>query len=132
MADTEHRQKVSLVTGGGRGIGAAIARKLAGMGARVIICGRTEATLRTTADQIRSVGGQCEPLLCDVADWNSVAALAGRIQSEFGRLDILINNAAIGGFGGPLHKMPIEQWDSLMNTNLRGVFYGTQATPGET
>jgi len=127
MADTELREKVSLITGGGRGIGAAIARRLAALGSTVIICGRTEATLRATADQIRSAGGHCEPMLCDVADWNSVAALAGRTQSTFGRLDILVNNAAIGGFGGPLHKMPLEQWDSLMNTNLRGVFYTIRA-----
>src|SRR5262245_9849738 len=127
MADTELREKVSLITGGGRGIGAAIARKLAGMGAQVIICSRTEATLRATADQIRSAGSQCETIVCDVADWNSVSALATRIQAVFGRLDILVNNAAIGGFGGPLHKMPLEQWDSLMNTNLRGVFYAIRA-----
>jgi NAD(P)-dependent dehydrogenase (short-subunit alcohol dehydrogenase family) len=62
-----------------------------------------------------------------VADWNSVAALAARIQQTFARLDILVNNAGASGFGGPLHTMPAEKWDTIMNTNLRGVFYNLRA-----
>jgi 3-oxoacyl-[acyl-carrier protein] reductase len=62
-----------------------------------------------------------------VADWNSVAALAQRVQKTFGRLDILVNNAGIGTFGGPLHTMPIDKWDAMFNTNLRGVFYMVRA-----
>jgi 3-oxoacyl-[acyl-carrier protein] reductase len=119
--------KVALVTGGGRGIGAAIALKLASLGATTIVCGRTLARLQHTAGQIRAAGGQGEAMACDVADWNSVAALAEKIQSTFGRLDILVNNAGIGSFGGPLHTMPPEKWDPILNTNLRGVFYMIRA-----
>jgi 3-oxoacyl-[acyl-carrier protein] reductase len=119
--------KIALVTGGGRGIGAAIALKLASLGATTIVCGRTLARLQHTAGQIRSAGGQGEAMACDVADWNSVAALAEKIQSTFGRLDILVNNAGIGSFGGPLHTMPPEKWDPILNTNLRGVFYMIRA-----
>jgi len=119
--------KTALVTGGGRGIGAAIAIKLAGLGATTIVCGRTLARLQHTAGQIRSAGGQGEAMACDVADWNSVAALAERIQKTFGRLDILVNNAGIGWSGGPLHTMPPEKWDPVLNTNLRGVFYTIRA-----
>jgi NAD(P)-dependent dehydrogenase (short-subunit alcohol dehydrogenase family) len=119
--------KTALVTGGGRGIGAAIALRLAGLGATTIVCGRTLARLQHTAGQIRSAGGQSEALACDVADWNSVAALAERVQKTFGRLDILVNNAGIGAFGGPLHTMPTEKWDATFNTNLRGVFYTIRA-----
>jgi NAD(P)-dependent dehydrogenase (short-subunit alcohol dehydrogenase family) len=119
--------KMALVTGGGRGIGAAIALKLASLGATTIVCGRTLARLQHTAGQIRSAGGQGEAMACDVADWNSVAALAEKIQSTFGRLDILVNNAGIGSFGGPLHTMPPEKWDPILNTNLRGVFYMIRA-----
>ena len=119
--------KIALVTGGGRGIGAAIAIRLAGLGATTIVCGRTLARLQHTAGQIRSAGGQSEAMACDVADWNSVAALAERIQKTFGRLDILINNAGVGTFGGPLHTMPTEKWDAIFNTNLRGVFYMVRA-----
>jgi 3-oxoacyl-[acyl-carrier protein] reductase len=114
--------KIALVTGGGRGIGAAIARKLAGLGATIVICGRQKAPLEQTAKEI-----QGEPVVCDVADWNAVAALAQRIKDTFSRLDILVNNAGIGGFGGPLHTMPLENWDSVLNVNLRGVFYTVRA-----
>ena len=94
--------KVALVTGAGRGIGAAIALRLAGLGATTIVCGRTLARLQHTAGQIRSSGGQAEAITCDVADWKSVAALAERVQKTCGQLDILVNNAGIGGYGGPL------------------------------
>jgi 3-oxoacyl-[acyl-carrier protein] reductase len=119
--------KIALITGGGRGIGAAIALKLAGLGATTVVCGRTLARLQHTAGQIRSAGGQGEAMACDVADWNSVAALADRVQKTFGRLDVLVNNAGIGTFGGPLHTMPTEKWDATFNTNLRGVFYMIRA-----
>lgn len=119
--------KIALVTGGGRGIGAAIAIKLAGLGATTVVCGRTLARLQHTAGQIRAAGGQGEAMACDVADWSSVAALADRVQKTFGRLDVLVNNAGIGMFGGPLHTMPTEKWDATFNTNLRGVFYMIRA-----
>jgi 3-oxoacyl-[acyl-carrier protein] reductase len=119
--------KIALVTGGGRGIGAVIALKLASLGATTVVCGRTLARLQHTAGQIRSAGGQGEAMACDVADWNSVAALAEKIQSTFSRLDVLVNNAGIGSFGGPLHTMPPEKWDPILNTNLRGVFYMIRA-----
>ena len=119
--------KFALVTGGGRGIGAAIAMKLAELGATTIVCGRTLARLQHTAGKIRSAGGQSEAIACDVADWNSVAALAARVQQTFGRLDVLVNNAGIGSFSGPLHSMPVESWDPVLNTNLRGVFYTIRA-----
>ena len=66
-------------------------------------------------------------MVCDVSDWNSVASLAQRVTQTFNRLDILVNNAGIGGFGGPLHTMPLESWDAVLNTNLRGVFYTVRA-----
>jgi NAD(P)-dependent dehydrogenase (short-subunit alcohol dehydrogenase family) len=62
-----------------------------------------------------------------VADWNSVSALAARVQQTFSRVDILVNNAGTGSLGGPLHTMPVERWDPILNTNLRGVFYTTKA-----
>lgn len=115
-------QKVAVITGGGHGIGAGIARRLAGLGATTVICGRNRERLEQTAQEI-----QCESVVCDVTNWNSVAALAERIQQTFGRLDILVNNAGIGSFGGPLHTMPVETWDAVFNTNLRGVFYMVRA-----
>jgi NAD(P)-dependent dehydrogenase (short-subunit alcohol dehydrogenase family) len=122
--------KVAVVTGGGRGIGAAIARRLAEMGAATIICGRSQKTLETTAQAIATAGGQCEPVVCDVGERDSVDALATRVQSTWGRTDILVNNAGIGDFSRPLHQLPPETWDRIMNTNLHGVYYVMRAFAG--
>lgn len=118
--------QVSVVTGGGRGIGAAIAQKLAALGATAVLLGRTEAHLRSTADRIQNEGGAAEIITCDVADWKSVENAAQSID-RFGRLDILVNNAGIGGFGGPLHQLAPHDWDRILNTNLRGVYYTIRA-----
>jgi 3-oxoacyl-[acyl-carrier protein] reductase len=115
--------QVAVVTGAGRGIGAAIARTVAAIGARVVLCGRTRKTLETTAEAIARAGGQAEVAVCDVADLKSVEALAGQVERTLGRVDILVNNAGIGGFGGPLHALAPRDWDQILNTNLRGVYY---------
>lgn len=119
--------KVALITGGGRGIGAAIAVKLAASGAFTVVCGRTQSHIDQTASRISSAGGHAEAIAADVSDWKSLSALAQKMQQSHGKLDILVNNAGIGGFGGPLHQMPLEKWDAVMNTNLRGVFYAIRA-----
>ena len=119
--------QTALVTGAGRGIGAAIATQLAAMGAAVVLCGRSPAPLDQTAAKIRSAGGQAEALPCDVQDIASVERAAERVRQTFTRLDILVNNAGVGGFGGPLHQMPPAQWDAVLNTNLRGVFFCIRA-----
>jgi 3-oxoacyl-[acyl-carrier protein] reductase len=123
--------QVAVITGGGRGIGAAIAEKLAILGASVVITGRTEAALRSTSEKIRSAGGSCEPVPTDVTNLAAVEALASAVQKRFGRCDILVNNAGIGAFSGPLHQLPPEEWDQVLNTNLRGVYYCIRAfAPG--
>lgn len=114
--------RIAVITGGGYGIGAAIARKVASLGATAVICGRNRARLEQTAREI-----PCESLVCDVTDWNSIALLEQRMRQTFGRLDILVNNAGIGAFAGPLHSMPLADWDAVLNTNLRGVFYMIRA-----
>jgi len=115
--------QVAVVTGAGRGIGAAIAIKLASQGAQVVVCGRTLKALQTTASQISATGGRAEPMGCDVSDLESVKALAANVEQRFGRTDILVNNAGVGGFAGPLHEMTPETWEKILNTNLCGVFY---------
>jgi NAD(P)-dependent dehydrogenase (short-subunit alcohol dehydrogenase family) len=127
MANQELFQKIAVITGGGRGIGAGIALKLAQLGATVIICGRDRDSLDATCRQIRSTGAQCEAIACDVTEQPSVSALAGRVFQTFGHTDILINNAGVGSFSGPLHTMPDEKWDAIFNTNVRGVFYTIRA-----
>jgi 3-oxoacyl-[acyl-carrier protein] reductase len=115
--------QIGLVTGAGRGIGAAIARKLSSLGATVVLCGRTLQTLEATAAAIRSAGGQTRVEQCDVTDLRSVQTLAASVEQAFRRLDILVNNAGVGAFSGPLHEMTPETWEKVLNTNLRGVFF---------
>src|SRR5579872_6049436 len=115
--------EVGVVTGGGRGIGAAIAARLAELGATVVICGRSHGPLEKTAQCIRAAGSKCEAVECDVTDLGSVEKLASRVEQTFGRTDILVNNAGVGGFATPLHQLPPEEWERTLNTNLRGVYY---------
>jgi 3-oxoacyl-[acyl-carrier protein] reductase len=119
--------QVAVVTGAGRGIGAAIARKLAHLGATAVLCGRTQATLDTTAQQIIDAGGKTEVVPCDVTVLHQLEYAAARVESTFGRLDILVNNAGVGGFKDPLHLLMPEDWDRVLNTNLRGVYYAIRA-----
>lgn len=119
--------QVAVVTGAGRGIGAAIAHSLAALGAATVLCGRTRANLDSTAKQIVEDGGKAEAIVCDVSSLESVQAAAKQVESSFGRLDVLVNNAGIGGFGGPLHQLAPEAWDEILNTNLRGVYYAIRS-----
>jgi NAD(P)-dependent dehydrogenase (short-subunit alcohol dehydrogenase family) len=119
--------QVAIVTGAGRGIGAAIARQLAGLGALVVLCGRTPRSLNETANAIAAEGNRAEVAECDVTTLSSVEAVARRIDSQHGRVDILVNNAGIGGFGKPLHELAPADWDRVLDTNLRGVFYTIHA-----
>jgi len=121
--NTSLKSQIALVTGGGRGIGAAIARKLAALGATVVICGRTRGPLESTREAIANAGGMCEIAVCDLTDLKSVQALAAEVNRKFTHLDILVNNAGVGSFRSPLHEMPPESWDLVLNTNLRGVYY---------
>ena len=122
-AENALQGQVAIVTGSGGGIGAAIARQLAHMGALTFICGRRRAPLESTAAAIVKSGGQAEVAECDVTDLGSVEALAALVERKSGRADILVNNAGVGGFAGPLHQMSPEAWEQVMNTNLRGVYY---------
>lgn len=115
--------QVAIITGAGRGIGAAIATKLANMGAAAVLCGRTTALLDSTAAEIGKAGGKAQVAQCDLRDLQSVESVAERVRRDFGRADILVNNAGIGSFSGPLHQTPPEAWEDVINTNLRGVYY---------
>jgi NAD(P)-dependent dehydrogenase (short-subunit alcohol dehydrogenase family) len=117
------QDRVAVVTGAGTGIGAAIARKLAQLGAVTLLCGRRRAPLESSAAAIAQSGGRAEIAECDVSDLRSVESLAARVERDFSRTDILINNAGVGSFAGPLHQMPPESWERVLNTNLRGVYF---------
>jgi 3-oxoacyl-[acyl-carrier protein] reductase len=119
--------QVAVITGAGRGIGAAIARKIAAMGAGAVLCGRTRSLLDSVAQDIASAGGKAEVVLCDVSDLASVESASRFVQSTFAKVDILVNNAGIGGFTRALHTTDPAEWDRILNTNLRGVYYMVRA-----
>jgi 3-oxoacyl-[acyl-carrier protein] reductase len=119
--------QIALITGAGKGIGAAIAQELSKLGATTVLCGRTLSALEATAQAIANEGCRFDIVPCDVTDLASVETAARRVESSFGQLDILVNNAGVGGFGGPLHQLAPEAWEQILNTNLRGVFYTTRA-----
>jgi 3-oxoacyl-[acyl-carrier protein] reductase len=118
---------VAVVTGAGRGIGAAIAKELSSMGATAVLCGRSRGALESVARAITENGGKAEVASCDVTSLASVEAAAGLVEASFGRVDILVNNAGIRGSEGPLHQLPPDSWEQILNTNLRGVYYAARA-----
>ena len=113
--------KVAIVTGAGRGIGRSIALTLARSGARVSLAARTGADLHVVQSEIETLGGQAASFVSDVSCEPDVIRLVRGTVERFGRLDILVNNAAIGIFG-PLVEMTGEQWDTVMAVNARGPF----------
>jgi 3-oxoacyl-[acyl-carrier protein] reductase len=113
---------VAIVTGAGRGIGEAIARRLARDGARVACVSRTESNASKTADAINTVTPEtARPYAIDVADRKAVAGLCERILADFGRVDILVNNAGLTRDGLAM-RMSEEDWDLVLDTNLKGAF----------
>lgn len=118
--------KVALVTGAGSGIGSAVALALASAGYSVVVAGRREALLATTVANGMAVGAPMIAVPADVRDPSSVASLFAKAKEEFGRLDLLFNNAGIGAPPVPLEDLPFDQWAAVVETNLTGTFLCTQ------
>ena len=122
--------KVALVTGGNRGIGKAIAARLAALGAAVAICGRDSQTLATTAGELQAAGTPVYSQRADVTKSSDVDALIKETETALGAICILVNNAGMGLFG-PVQEKTEQEWDTLMNTNLKSVFLvSRQVIPG--
>jgi len=113
--------KVAIVTGASRGIGLAIARKLAGMGAKVSVCARDSQTLARAASELRQQGASVLALPTDVTRASEVESLVKKTEQSLGPIEILVNNAGIGYFA-PVQDMSEAQWDATLDTNLKGVF----------
>jgi NAD(P)-dependent dehydrogenase (short-subunit alcohol dehydrogenase family) len=113
--------KVAIVTGGGRGIGKAIALGLAGAGAKVVVCSRTSKEIEEAADEISRLGGEALPLTVDLTANDQLENLVNTTVKEFGRIDILVNNAA-RSFLRSLMDLREDGWDKVFNTNVRAVW----------
>lgn len=119
--------QVAIVTGAGRGIGHAIARRLAEEGARVAVVSRSDTNAQRTADEINAFRAEAAWAYgIDVADSQAVQEACAQILEHFGRIDILVNNAGVTRDGLSL-RMSMEDWDTVINTNLRGAFSFAQA-----
>ncbi len=118
--------QVAVVTGAGRGIGRAIALKLAASGADVACVSRTVENAEKSAGEVRALGRKAWAYAVDVADAKAVQAAGEKILAAAGRVDILVNNAGITR-DGLLMRMSEEDWDAVLNTNLKGAFSFTKA-----
>ena len=118
--------KVALVTGAGRGIGKAVALALMDAGYAVALSGRHQAALDEVANEGRAKDARSLVVAADVSDPEAVRGLFARTKSEFGRLDLLFNNAGIAAPAVPLEDLRIEKWKAVVDTNLTGAFLCTQ------
>jgi len=119
--------QVAIVTGAGRGIGEAIAKRLASEGAKVAVVSRTEANSAKTADLINAISpGVAKPYAVDVADFEAVQKTGEQILADFGRCDVLVNNAGITRDALAM-RMSSDDWDIVLQTNLKGAFNFSRA-----
>src|ERR1700744_4160277 len=102
--NTPLQKQVAIVTGAGRGIGAAIGKRLAALGATVLLAARDQQHLAAVRQEIANAGGQAEAAPLDLRDPSSIDSLAQSVKQGFGRCDILVNNDGIGAIGSPLHE----------------------------
>jgi gluconate 5-dehydrogenase len=121
--------RVAVIPGGGGAIGSALAVALAGAGARVVVAGRTQATLAAAAERVSAAGGECLPVVADVTDRAAADELVSRTLARFGRLDIIVN--AVGGGAGKVlfdaQDYPDDAWQWIFDLNVRSTLVPTQA-----
>jgi 3-oxoacyl-[acyl-carrier protein] reductase len=122
----ELNDKTAMVTGGARGLGQAIAVKLAEAGADIALCDLNAEWLEETAGKVKALGRRVECYGVNVAEAGSVTAGVKAIEKDFGKIDVLINNAGITK-DGLLMRMSEDDWDAVLNVNLKGVFLCTKA-----
>ena len=118
--------KVILITGASSGIGAGIARELARAGATLVLGARRTERLEALADEIRGEAGRVLTRRLDVTDRADMAAFAAAARQEFGRVDVIVNNAGIMPLS-PMASMKVEEWDRMVDVNIKGVLHGIAA-----
>jgi len=117
---------IAIVTGGSVGLGWQMAQGLAEMGANVVLCARKKERCVAAAEELQRLGVKSLALGCDVKDQASIQAVVDDAMAEFGRIDILINNAG-ASWGAPVEEMSLEHWNKVIETNLTGTFLFSQA-----
>ena len=118
--------KIVLITGASSGIGAGIARELGRAGATLMLGARRPDRLDELAEEIRSFGGRVATRRLDVTDRDDVAAFAQAARDEFGRVDVIVNNAGLMPLS-PMAALKVEEWDRMVDVNIKGVLYGIAA-----
>lgn len=119
--------KVAIVTGSTSGIGIGIARLFAAEGAKVVICGRRQEKGQAVVDRIKSEGGEASYHFMDITDESSVEKLIADTAETYGKIDILVNNAAnVGLKDGRVDELTLEMWDAIFSSDIRGTFYATK------
>jgi NAD(P)-dependent dehydrogenase (short-subunit alcohol dehydrogenase family) len=119
--------QAAIVTGGGQGIGKAIALKLAREGADVLVSGRHRDTLENTAREIEELGRRSVVAVTDVSQESQVSAMVEAALQDFGRIDILVNNAGVAGPTAPIANVSRDEWDQVLAVNLTGAFLCARA-----
>jgi len=125
--DISLKGKVALITGASRGIGRAIALEMAKSGADVVIASRKLADLEKVAEEIKPTGRKALPIAAHIGRMEDIAALVSRAKEEFGKIDILVNNAGTNPTMDAAIDATERAWDSLMNLNLKGLFFLSQS-----
>jgi|HubBroStandDraft_4_1064222.scaffolds.fasta_scaffold01273_7 gluconate 5-dehydrogenase len=118
--------RVAIVTGGSIGLGRQMAEGLAEMGAHLVLCARKEERCHQAAEQLQQLGVKAIAVGCDVKNPASIQEMVEATLSQFGRIDVLINNAGIS-WGAPVEEMRLEDWNKVIETNLTGTFLCAQA-----
>lgn len=126
MSTSNIAEKVIIITGASSGLGEATARHLSGLGASVVLGARRVDKLHAIADDIREAGGKAEVVEVDVTRASDVKALVDRAVSTFGRVDVLVNNAGLMAIA-PLSELKVEEWERMVDINIKGVLYGIAA-----
>lgn len=125
------KDKIVLVTGGGRGIGRAVVSLFANAGAKVAFCARSEGERLGVANEVAASGATVRAFSANIASHREVLRMVSEIMSQWGKIDILINNAGVLGSKKPLATYPPETWDEVIRINVNGTFYVTQAVVRE-
>jgi len=119
------KDKVAIITGGGRGIGKAIALGFANQGAHIVVAARTEAEVIEVAGKVKKLGRESMGVVCDISDENQVKNLVDATIKKFNRIDVLINNAGIGSMR-PVYATALESFEKVLKVNLTGTFLCTK------